>query len=173
MGIKLGIDTSNYKTSVAAVNSDGKILFDERAVLEVKKGNRGLRQSEAVFSHIINMPVIIEKLNSKVKVSEINKICVSNKPRPVKDSYMPVFKVGESFGESVAKFLGVPCKKTTHQESHIMAGYWSCSDFKSERFICLHISGGTTEALEVEMKDEKICIKALGGYSRPACRSIR
>lgn len=49
----LGIDTSAYTTSIALVDSKtGRILADERKVLEVKEGQKGLRQQEAVFQHL-------------------------------------------------------------------------------------------------------------------------
>ena len=35
--LSFGIDTSNYKTSVAIVAQDGEILFDKRSFLDVKK----------------------------------------------------------------------------------------------------------------------------------------
>ena len=49
--VALGIDTSNYKTSVAAVDSDGCIVCNLQKYLDVKKGERGLRQSVALFQH--------------------------------------------------------------------------------------------------------------------------
>ena len=49
MNCYLGIDTSNYTTSMALVNNEGQVLADERILLKVKKGMRGLRQSEALF----------------------------------------------------------------------------------------------------------------------------
>ena len=36
----LGIDTSNYTTSAAAVDAHGNILADNRRLLEVKKGEK-------------------------------------------------------------------------------------------------------------------------------------
>lgn len=47
--LTLGIDTSNYKTSLAVTDEDGHIIADSRRFLEVKKGERGLRQSDALF----------------------------------------------------------------------------------------------------------------------------
>lgn len=38
MDLSLGIDTSNYKTSVAVTDRRGNILFDKRIFLTVKKG---------------------------------------------------------------------------------------------------------------------------------------
>ena len=57
----LGIDTSNYKTSVAVIDINGNVLSDHRQLLSVKQGERGLRQSDAVFSHINNLPVVAER----------------------------------------------------------------------------------------------------------------
>ena len=47
--LSLGIDTSNYKTSVAVTSSEGEIIFNSQSFLKVKEGQRGLRQSEALF----------------------------------------------------------------------------------------------------------------------------
>ncbi len=40
----LGIDTSNYTTSVAVIDDNDKIIVDLRKVLKVEKGKKGLRQ---------------------------------------------------------------------------------------------------------------------------------
>ena len=50
--VVIGFDTSNYRTSVAAVTLDGEILVNHRELLPVSNGERGLRQSDAVFAHI-------------------------------------------------------------------------------------------------------------------------
>lgn len=44
----LGFDTSNYTTSVALF--DGNDIIQAKKLLHVKTGERGLRQSDAVFS---------------------------------------------------------------------------------------------------------------------------
>ena len=64
----LGIDTSNYKTSIAVVDGFGKIIADERKFLTVKKGERGIRQSEALFQHINNLPVLLESLTNYLEI---------------------------------------------------------------------------------------------------------
>ena len=56
----LGFDTSNYTTSVAFF--DGKEIFQKKKLLEVKAGERGLRQSDAVFQHTVNLPVLMKML---------------------------------------------------------------------------------------------------------------
>ena len=58
----IGIDTSNYTTSVAVANEQGQIIANLKAPLPVKAGERGLRQSEAVFSHVKNLPSLMDEL---------------------------------------------------------------------------------------------------------------
>ena len=50
----LGIDTSNYTTS-AALYTGGEIR-QEKQLLPVRKGELGLRQSDAVFHHVQQLP---------------------------------------------------------------------------------------------------------------------
>ena len=64
MAYYLGIDTSNYTTSVAVVNSRGEIVFDERIVLDVEQGKRGLRQSDALFLPLKNLPILFRSVQS-------------------------------------------------------------------------------------------------------------
>ena len=47
----LGIDTSNYTTSAAIADGEGEILLNRKIPLPVREGERGLRQSDAVFHH--------------------------------------------------------------------------------------------------------------------------
>jgi N6-L-threonylcarbamoyladenine synthase len=141
----LAFDTSCYTTSVCLVGIDGDIIAHERTLLRVKEGTRGLRQSEGVFQHVENMPELIDRLPE----AEIVGVCASIKPRPCEGSYMPVFTVGSSFGKSAASLWDVPFYETTHQEGHVMAGIRSCGWTPQGRFLCLHLSGGTTELLSV------------------------
>lgn len=59
----LGIDTSAYTTSVALVDQRGELVADKREVLKVELGKRGLRQSEALFAHIKNLPFYLARWN--------------------------------------------------------------------------------------------------------------
>ena len=58
----LGIDTSNYTTSVALCDADGNVILNLKKLLPVKHGERGLRQSDALFSHTKNIPEIMQTL---------------------------------------------------------------------------------------------------------------
>lgn len=159
----LGIDTSCYTTSIAIVDENRRLLFDERRVLEVKRGNRGLRQSDAVFQHTKNFPFLYQKITEQIDTSKIVKVCCSNKPRNIEDSYMPVFLSGVSFGKSIASTLKVEYVEYSHQEGHIEAAKWSSDSLNSHKFIALHISGGTTEILKTEKIDNRYSSEIIGG----------
>ncbi|MGI6225436.1 MAG: O-sialoglycoprotein endopeptidase [Peptococcales bacterium] len=166
MDLYLGIDTSNYTTSLAVTDNDGKLLADERKLLEVKKGKVGLRQSEAVFQHIKNIPVLCERIFKKIDNNKIRAISVSAKPRPEEDSYMPVFLVGLNTAKILAQAWDIPLILTTHQEGHIMAGLWSVGMPEWDFFNVIHISGGTTEILEVKLQintNQIMTVKKIGG----------
>lgn len=154
----LGIDTSCYTTSVCLAGLDGEIIGHTRRVLDVRKGTRGLRQSEAVFQHVTNLPGLIDTLPK----AGIAGVCASEKPRPCEGSYMPVFTVGASFGRSAASLVNVPFFETTHQEGHVMAGIRSCGWTPQGRFLCLHLSGGTTELLVAELNESGFDLSIMG-----------
>lgn len=152
----IGFDTSNYTTSVALF--DGKNVVNKKKLLTVKQGERGLRQSEAVFQHTVNMPELISELIFDEKIDAVG---VSTRPRNIDKSYMPCFLVGVNNAVSFSKSLGVDLYKTSHQIGHILSALYSVDrlDLINERFIAFHVSGGTTEALLVE-PDENEIIKA-------------
>lgn len=152
----LGIDTSNYTTSIAVVE-DGQVILNSRKILEVKQGERGLRQSEAFFQHVNNLPLLF----NTPEVKKIDAICVSTRPRSVEGSYMPVFKAGMCFGETLCHVTGVPLYECSHQENHIEGAFRSVS-MKDNEFIAFHVSGGTTEVLKVMRKGE-YSIEKVGG----------
>lgn len=157
----LGIDTSNYTTSICLINGEGKV-FQEKKILEVKHGEKGLRQSDAVFQHTVNLPVLIEKLNSKVNLNgRLEAVSVSSRPRNVDGSYMPCFLTGVNTAYAVSAFSGAKYYETSHQIGHILSVLFSENKLEliREPFVALHLSGGTTELLLVKPDDTDI-IKA-------------
>lgn len=145
----LGIDTSAYTTSLALVDKTGQIFSDERLILQVEQGRRGLRQSEALFLHIKNLPELVERIEPEV-FSKIKGVAVSAFPRPVEGSYMPVFLAGTAAGRTLAAALGVPLVKVSHQEGHIRAGMVGNPSLKpAHGLLAVHFSGGTSEVLKV------------------------
>ena len=144
--VALGFDTSCYTTSAAAVNDRGEVLASSRMLLPVPTGQRGLRQSEAVFAHVRQMPAVMDNLAPALKEARIVAVCASSAPRPEADSYMPVFGVGYGHARVLAAAMGAAFFETTHQQGHIAAGLVDGGPMPS-RFVALHVSGGTTDVL--------------------------
>ncbi len=142
--LALGLDTSCYTTS-AALCQTGAFPRQERLLLPVPAGERGLRQSEAVFAHVRQLPQVLLPLMNDPP-GPIDCVCASASPRDGEDSYMPVFQVGVSQGKAIAAALGVPFFATTHQRGHIEAARFG-SGLEKDRFVALHLSGGTTDVL--------------------------
>ena len=90
----LGIDTSNYTTSLSLVGEDGFVHV--RKILDVKKGECGLRQSDALFLHTVNLPELFPKLYEAYfekygEQAKIDAVAYSAYPRDAEGSYMPCF----------------------------------------------------------------------------------
>ena len=145
-----GIDSSNYRSSAAYLSDDFEYVSN-RKLLPVASGERGLRQSDAVFAHTKQLPTIVKNLLSSIDVKTIKAIGVSNKPRRVEDSYMPCFLTGEGLADVLGATINAPVYKFSHQEGHIAAALLSANrlDLLNKSFIAFHVSGGTTEALLV------------------------
>jgi N6-L-threonylcarbamoyladenine synthase len=158
----LGIDTSNYTTSVCLIDSEGSIRKEGRMLLSVKEGGRGLQQSAALFQHIKNLPTLLEEIGP---INHLSGVAVSVKPRPLEGSYMPVFLAGESVARAIAASRDVPLFRTTHQEGHISAGEGSAGNVEANEFLAVHISGGTTDLLRVKRLVSGYIIEELGSSS--------
>ncbi|MBQ1966639.1 MAG: peptidase M22 [Clostridia bacterium] len=153
----LGIDTSNYTTSVALYYPEENRIVHRKKFLPVKEGEKGLRQSDAVFHHTVQLHEITEELFSEVSPS-IDGVCASAFPRMAEGSYMPCFLVGLNTAKILATVLKKDVKITSHQNGHIVAALYSADrlDLLKERFIAFHVSGGTTEALLVEPDEAEV-----------------
>lgn len=143
----LGVDTSCYTTSCALVTPDGKILASSRRLLTVEAGARGLMQSQGLFQHVKNLPQMVQNVMTDVPDAEICAVCASTRPRPAEDSYMPVFRAGESQARAAASLLRVPFYPASHQEGHVRAAMVDSGIDENQPFLALHLSGGTTEIL--------------------------
>lgn len=152
----LGFDTSNYTTSAALVDSENT-CFSEKMLLNIKKGERGIRQSDAVFHHTNQMPKVVDNLFSSFD-KKIDAVGCSVRPCDTENSYMPCFLVGKNTAFAVSKAMNLPYYEFSHQAGHIAAALFSIGRFDlfEKRFLAFHVSGGTTQALLVEPNDEKI-----------------
>lgn len=157
----IGIDTSCYTSSVSCVNVNG-ILSDERILLSVANGERGLRQSDAVFQHTKNLERLVPNLLNGISVDAgaVAAIGVSNCPSGRENSYMPVFLSGKTVAASIAAALHIPLYCFTHQQGHIRAALCGNETLIGKEFIAFHLSGGTTDMLRVS---ETFAIECVGG----------
>lgn len=149
MGCYLGIDTSNYTTSTALYDSETGRMMQQKQLLSVEAGQRGLRQSEALFQHTKQLPKLLRTLLEE-NTYTISGVGVSVRPRNLEGSYMPCFLAGESAATAAAAACGVPLYTCAHQDGHIAAALYSAGRtdllFNSE-FVAFHFSGGTTEGV--------------------------
>ena len=153
----LGIDTSNYTTSLAVISADGELLLNAKRPLTVEKGARGLRQSEAVFAHVKNLPSLWEEAEAVLSTGRLAAVGVSMTPRHQAGSYMPCFLSGVAAATSAATAAGVPLYRFSHQCGHLAAAILSSGryDLFDRPFGAFHVSGGTTEALLVTPNKDK------------------
>lgn len=155
--ISFGIDTSNYTTSVAFYDSETGEYRQCRQLLGVKNGETGLRQSDAVFKHTVQLPALAAELAGEYgKAPDV--IAVSVSPRDAAGSYMPCFLVGKCVAEAAGSLFGVRVSFFSHQAGHIAAALVSSGrlDLLEREFLAFHVSGGTTEAVLVKPDGEKI-----------------
>ena len=147
----LGIDTSNYTTSVAIYDRETQEIIHRKKLLPVKEGCIGLKQSDAVFAHIKQLPELVSSLIEETGNLSIDAIGVSVRPRDKKGSYMPCFLTGNTVASCISSILSVPKYEFSHQAGHIMAALFSSGkmDLLEKEFLCFHVSGGTTECLHV------------------------
>lgn len=159
----LGFDTSNYTTSVAWF--DGVQWDNQSRLLPVKPGTLGLRQSEALFNHVIGLPELTDRLFYNVKPEEIAAVGVSTRPRAVEGSYMPCFLAGIAQARALAGLLHVPLVEVSHQQGHLAAALQSSGHLEllSRPFLAWHLSGGTTELLLAEPQGWNVKCTRIGG----------
>ena len=159
----IGIDTSNYTTSIAYF--DGLNGENCSRLLPVKQGELGLRQSDAVFAHIKSLPELSGRLFSHIQRENITAVGVSTRPRAVEGSYMPCFMVGYSHAKLLADTLNVPLIEVSHQQGHVAASLWSAGhmELMQEHHLAWHLSGGTTELLLVEPEGKNVRCTKIGG----------
>ena len=153
----LGIDTSNYTTSAALVDvKSGELVRSVKKLLPVKAGELGLRQSDAVFHHTVQLPEILTELFDKA--CDIKAVGVSTKPTDEEGSYMPCFLAGYCAAKSICEATGVPLFETTHQVGHILSALGSDGKMSltDGDFLVFHISGGTTQLLHCKCSEKRI-----------------
>ena len=169
----VGIDTSNYTTSMAAcaVGEDGRltVIANYKAPLPVKEGERGLRQSDAVFAHVKNLPAVTRELCEVIDGGyRVAAVGYSATPRDAEGSYMPCFLCGRVAAESYAAGASIETRAFSHQSGHIMAALYSSGALEDEllsekEFLAFHVSGGTTEVVVARPRYGGFDVELVGG----------
>lgn len=163
----LGLDTSNYTTSAAIYHADVNRAVQQKKLLPVAEGQMGLRQSDALFHHVRQLPDIVDSLRRE-DASPITCVGASDRPQQVDGSYMPCFLAGAGAGREIAACLGVSFYTFTHQQGHVAAALYGSDSLclLEQRFLAFHVSGGTTDALLVEPDEEAIIRCRVAARSR-------
>ena len=162
----VGFDTSNYTTSAAVCTAEGEVVANIKSPLPVEAGACGLRQSDAVFAHLKNLPDVCEQLRAVTENYTVAAVGYSAYPRDAKDSYMPCFLAGKTAATAFAAAAGVPLYAFSHQCGHIMAAAYASGQLErlmQDKFLAFHVSGGTTEAVLVTPENGSIASVALVG----------
>ena len=169
----MGFDTSNYTTSAAACTTDGDgeitVIANCKCPLPVAEGARGLRQSDAVFAHVKNLPTVVRDLRGILEEGNyrVAAVGVSATPRDAADSYMPCFLTGIIAAESFAAGSGTEVYRFSHQSGHIMAALYSSGALSegkllTDDFLAFHVSGGTTEAVVAHPREGGFDVEIVG-----------
>ena len=160
----LGVDTSNYATSLAVFDTAGEVVCAKKRFLPVKEGQLGLRQSDALFHHTVALPEMLQELAQEFGLTKISAVGVSQKPRPAEGSYMPCFLAGVSAATAFALSRALPLVQLTHQQGHIAAALYATRqpELFDQETLVFHVSGGTTDLL---LCDEVKHIETLGTSS--------
>lgn len=162
--ITLGIDTSNYTTSCALYDSEKRTVLQKKRLLPVKAGEKGIRQSDAVFHHTVQLQQLMQELFAVP--TDISAVGVSDKPRDVQGSYMPCFLTGLNAAKCIGAVTDKPVYTFSHQAGHMAAALYSANalELMNKEFIAFHVSGGTTEMLLASPNAEKgFNVRIIGG----------
>lgn len=160
----VGFDTSNYTTSLSLADADGTLVCNLKKLLPVPAGQKGLRQSDAVFEHTRQLPQLLSELRPFLAGRRILAVGCSTKPRDAEDSYMPCFLAGVNAATAFASACGADMFPFSHQQGHIMAAIHGTDErdrFLTSPFIAFHVSGGTTEALHVIPENGSFAVRLI------------
>jgi N6-L-threonylcarbamoyladenine synthase len=142
-----------------------------KKLLPVKEGERGLRQSDALFAHTKNLPEIMDGvgafLDANYPSRKIVAVGYSATPRDVEGSYMPCFLSGAATASAISATVGCKSYAFSHQSGHVTAALYSAGRLDlldgGQAFAAFHVSGGTTELLLVTPNKGGFSIELIGG----------
>ncbi len=153
----LGLDTSNYTTSAAFCEGTTGTVTQQKQLLPVKAGEVGLRQNDAVFHHVRQLPEMVEALRREMD-GDLLAVAASDRPQERDGSYMPCFLVGAGLARELGALLRIPVHFFTHQQGHVAAALYGADklSLRHAPFLAFHVSGGTTDAILVRPDRERV-----------------
>lgn len=149
----LGIESSCDETA-ASICKDGKIISNHIAGQQVHESFGGVVPELASRAHQQNIvPVVAACLREhNVKPADLSAIAYTQGP-----GLLGALLVGSTFAKTMAFSLGIPSIPVNHMQAHILAHF--IEDPKPAfPFLCLTVSGGHTQIVEVTDYDHMVII---------------
>ncbi len=132
----LGIESTAHTFGVGVVDERGEILIDEKSVYKPKEG---IVPTEAADFHRENSSKILEEVEKKINLEEIDLIGISTGP-----GLPPCLNYGLKFSRKLAERLKKPLIGINHCQAHIEIGKFLT---KAKDPIILYVSGGNTQII--------------------------
>ena len=160
----LGLDTSNYTTSAAAF--DGVSGKNCSRLLDVKEGELGLRQSDALFSHVKRLPELVAQLFAELPGDEIVSHRRFDKTAGCRGLVYAVLSRRRKSGakprdRSGCSVLRLFSPARAHRGGLlVIRTAWTLMDTPH---LAWHLSGGTTELLLVTPGNKNVNAEKIGG----------
>ena len=155
--IILGIETSCDETA-ASVVKDGRIILSNiiSSSAKIFEEYGGVVPEIASRKHVEYILPVIDRAikEAGIKREDIDAIAVTYGP-----GLIGALLVGVTAAKALAASLNIPLIPVNHLKGHIAANYLTHIDLKPP-FVCLLISGGHTNILDIQGYDD---IKILGG----------
>ena len=142
----LGIESSCDETAIAVVKNGREILSNViNSQIPIHEKFGGVVPEIASRCHIEVINQIMKKAlaEANIELKDIDAIAVTQGP-----GLVGALLVGVSYAKGLAYASGKPLVAVNHLEGHIAANYLCFKDLEPP-FLCLQISGGNTQLIEV------------------------
>lgn len=139
--ICLGIESTAHTFGVGIVDSNGKVIADERISF---RSDFGIKPQEAARSHLENAKGIIKKAldEAEIKISDCDIISFARGP-----GLGPCLKVGATCARAIALANKKPIVPVNHCLAHIEIGRL---DTNAKDPLVVYVSGGNTQIISLE-----------------------
>jgi N6-L-threonylcarbamoyladenine synthase len=141
----LGIESSCDDTA-AAVFADGVVLSNFVANQAIHEQYGGVVPEVASRAHQVHIVPVVDQALKKagLELRDISAVAFTRGP-----GLMGSLLVGVSFAKALALSLKIPLVEVNHMEAHVLA-HFAEAPYPPFPFLCLTVSGGHTQILQVE-----------------------